>query len=282
MQTQDIGRMQRTVGARSPIAAVGLSMLLAMALLLGLTVTAFAADDEAQRIVVNYGHNWVEVWSDPSVAVNVTVDDKAEVTGMTNEDGWFASYEWSWTPDFPSIVPGDIVNVSIAGVPAGEVEVGEVESDLDFDDDIVSGKIHAPWLSPTLVQVRCEIWEDGGPEGIQLTDVDPDGGSFTCDFSTKGWDLKPDQMIAVRYIQPDGHEVIGMAEAPWVRVDYGHAWVGANYQAGHTFTITLTDSSDAVKAVAEVESVYGGGWGGDGFQTQGEDWQPEHSRHPTR
>ena len=84
-------------------------------------------------------------------------------------------------------------------------------------------------------------------------------------------------MIAVRYVQPDGHEVIGMSEAPWMRVNYGHDWVGANYEAGHTFTITLTDSSDAVKAVAEIESVFGGGWGGDGFQTQGEDWQPEHS-----
>jgi uncharacterized repeat protein (TIGR01451 family) len=65
-------------------------------------------------------------------------------------------------------------------------------------------------------------------------------------------------------------------ESPWMRVNYAHEWVGGNYPAGHTFTITVKDSSDAVKATAVVNSTTGGGWGDDGFDTQPEDWSPVH------
>ena len=41
------------------------------------------------------------------------------------------------------------------------------------------------------------------------------------------------------------------------------------------FTITVTDVGDAVKATAEIETVPGGGWDGDGFQSEGDEWQPD-------
>jgi uncharacterized repeat protein (TIGR01451 family) len=67
----------------------------------------------------------------------------------------------------------------------------------------------------------------------------------------------------------------GHVRWPWMRVNYGHDWVGADYPAGHTFWITVTDSVGTVKATAEITSTPGGGWDGDGFQTEWDDWTPE-------
>ena len=53
-----------------------------------------------------------------------------------------------------------------------------------------------------------------------------------------------------------------------------HEWVGADYPAGHMFDITLKDSDGATKATATAESVPGGGWEGDGFHTDQDDWTP--------
>jgi len=68
----------------------------------------------------------------------------------------------------------------------------------------------------------------------------------------------------------------GTLQEPWMRVNYAHEWVGGDYPAGHTFTITVMDSSDTVKATAVVNSTVGGGWGEDGFETRSEDWSPAH------
>ena len=279
MKRQKAGPVYLRAARGAIIATVGLSMLLAILFLLGMTRPAHAVDsvdDESPRIDVNYGHDWVEVWdAESSVEVRVQLSDKAVVTGNTGGDGTFKSDEWSWVPDRPSIVPGDVATVTIDGSIVGVVKVGEIESELDFDVDVVSGKINAPWLSPDLVRVRCDIWEDPSPDSIVIEDVNPDGGSFTCDFSTKGWDLQPNQTVAVSYKQPDGHEVISNPSAPWVRVNYGHDWVRVNYEVGHTFVVTVTDSADAVKAIAEVDTHDQGGWRRDGFETQWEDWTPD-------
>jgi len=50
---------------------------------------------------------------------------------------------------------------------------------------------------------------------------------------------------------------------------------GQRLPGGHTFWITVTDSLDNVKATATVASEYGGGWGGDGFQTEEGDWSTQ-------
>lgn len=230
---------------------------------------------EPPRLTVNYGHNWVEISGDPSVPVTVTLAGKATVSGMTDEDGHFISFDWPWIPENPGIVPGDIVTASLAGSILAINPVGSISGLLDFEADTVSGSVNAPWLSPAAVNVRCEVWEEDGPDGIEIADVDPDGGSYSCDFSTVDWDLQTSHTVAVRYEQPDGNQVINVFEAPSVRVNYGDDWVGADYEVGHTFLITVTDSADAVKAVAEIETVPGGGWGSDGFQSEGDDWQPQ-------
>ena len=79
--------------------------------------------------------------------------------------------------------------------------------------------------------------------------------------------------MALRYQEPDGDSVINVMRAPWMRVNYGHDWVGGSYPEGHTFWITQTQGGVA-KAYATVDSVINGGWGGAGFETRDEDWTP--------
>ncbi|MCB0157394.1 MAG: right-handed parallel beta-helix repeat-containing protein [Caldilineaceae bacterium] len=227
------------------------------------------------HVSVNYGHDWVIVDGDPNVAVTVTADTGATITGMTNDSGFYASHDGTWTPEDPDLMPGDHVTVSVAGEIVAEIEIGSVQAAVDFDNDIVTGEIHAPWLAPEAVRVVCEIWnEEGAPAPIETAGIDPDGGSYVCDFSDVGWDLQADQMLAVMYVQPDEHRVINMPQAPRMRVNYGHDWVGGDYEIGHTFQITVTDGADVVKAVATIDSVAGGGWNGAGFQTEWNGWQP--------
>ena len=277
MQTQKIDRMQFTAGDRSPIAVIGLAMLLATVLLLGTTGSAFAAAEEPPQMTVNYFYDWVGVEAGNNQDVEVTVVGKASIAGSTGENGRFAAHEWTWDPEQPQIEPGDTVTGTVNGTLMVVDPVGRITGRADYEADTVSGTIEASWFSPQTLTVRCEAYGEGDSGNIEVDSVDPDGGSYTCDFSAESWDLQPEQTVAVFYIQPDGHRVNTIIEAPWMRVNYGHDWVGANYEAGHTFTITLTDSADSVKAVAEIETVPGGGWGGDGFQTRGEDWQPEQS-----
>ena len=70
-------------------------------------------------------------------------------------------------------------------------------------------------------------------------------------------------------------------EAPWMRVNYAHDWVGGNYTASHTFWITVTNSSEDVKGTAVISSADGGGWGGAGFETRSQHWlgtQPDKAQ----
>jgi uncharacterized repeat protein (TIGR01451 family) len=54
--------------------------------------------------------------------------------------------------------------------------------------------------------VSCEIHEENGPS-IQVEGVDPDGGSFYCDF-TGMWDILPGHNVAVNYyIEPNTDRV---------------------------------------------------------------------------
>jgi len=72
----------------------------------------------------------------------------------------------------------------------------------------------------------------------------------------------PDKTSPVRYYEPDGDSVINIFGLPWMRVNYGHDWVGGTYPAGHTFWITVTSSIDVVKDTAEIETEPGWGWAG--------------------
>jgi len=228
-------------------------------------------------IYVNYAHDWVMADTLPFATVTITVADgggiKATVTGQADGGGEFRSREWSWDPDYPDIAPGDAITASADGLTTTVNPVGTIEGVLDVDADTVYGTIHAPWFAPLTLTVRCMVWESPYPS-VVVTGVAADGGSYVCDFSDK-WDIQPGQSVAAMYFEPDGDWVINVFQAPWMRVCYGHDWVGGNYEAGHTFWITVTNGGGTVRATATMNTIPGGGWGGDGFQTDWPDWTPE-------
>jgi uncharacterized repeat protein (TIGR01451 family) len=243
--------------------------------LLGSAVPVAANPDIS--IEVNYGHNWVGAYTTPFTDVTITLSDnggvKGTFNGQTDSDGELKTHDGTWAPDdWVQIDPGDIVSAT-AGIDSTAVNpVGVINGVLDLDADKITGTIEASWFST--VDVSCSVWVDNGPNSIDVPNVSGNGGSYICDFSG-AWDIITGQTVAVRYTEPDGDQVINTFQGPWMNVNYGHDWVGGTYPAGHTFTITVKDSSDAVKATAVVESVPDGGWGGEGFQTQGDDWLPE-------
>ena len=221
---------------------------------------------------VNYAHDWVEAFTVPYATVVITVSDeggvKATLSGDANGDGWFGSHQWPWDPGQPDIAPGDTLEVAAAGLTTTVDPVGSIEGTLDVDADTIEGSIHAPWLAPDLISGRCEVWVENGPDGVEFTDLDPDGGSYSCDFSSVGWDLQPGQMVAVRYIEPDGDNVINIFEAPTIRVNYAHDWVEGEYEAGYTISITVTNATGEIKATASGVSEPIPWWGDrSGFST---------------
>ena len=226
-------------------------------------------------IDVNYGHDWVYAATEPSASVDVTVIGKAVQEGQADSSGDFHT-DWARRPGFPARRTSSQAMWWLSRPPGSSREWTPW------------GRSAARWTwrktpSPAAsllrgssepLRVRCEVWVENGPPAIETT-VDPDGGSYVCDFGDVGWDLLPGQDVAVRYFEPDGDSVINVLSTPWMRVNYADDWVGGNYPAGHTFWITVTDTSGALKATAEISTASGGGWGGDGFETQPEHWSPD-------
>jgi len=175
-------------------------------------------------ITADYGHDWVDgqyevghtVWITVTESDGTTVKATAEVISREYPEwgGWtgFSTQEEDWTPEQPDIQPGDWVDVLVDNGYDNLVQVGLIDGEADLDADTVAGTIHADWLSPDTVTVYCEIHEEDGPR-IQVEDVDPDGGSFFCDFSGM-WDIQPGQNVAVNYVEPDSDRVQTHFEEP--------------------------------------------------------------------
>ncbi|MFN2228748.1 MAG: hypothetical protein ACK2VA_03170, partial [Anaerolineae bacterium] len=231
------------------------------------------------QIAVNYAHEWVQGNTDPSASVAVTVTDgagvpKADAIVTADGEGGFFVECANWSSgQCPDIQPGDHVTVTVPEGLATVDPVGSITGTLNAAENTVAGMLQAEWL-PNPTEVRCEVWVEFGPTPITAT-VDPDGGTFTCDFDDVGWDLAPPQTVAIMYVEPDGDIVINVLSWPSMRVNYAHDWVGGDYDAGHTFWITVTESGGAVKANAAIDSIAGGGWGTDGFETQPQHWSPD-------
>lgn len=223
-------------------------------------------------ISVNYAQDWVHAYTLPNVAITVTVAGKGVMVGTTDLNGEFRGWEWSWNPEGVDIVPGDNVSVIVAGLSTEVNPVGTITGNLNVNTGVISGTIQAPFGSQAL-SVRCDIWVENGPQPIDVPGVPADGGSYTCDFGAKGWTIQPGQTVAVLYTEPDGDQVINVFMPPWMRVNYAHDWAAGDYPAGHTFWITVTNSTGAVKATTQEASIRHGGWLGDGFETKGP-WSP--------
>ena len=173
------------------------------------------------EIRVNYGHDWVEGNYQPGHTVWITVTDSGGTIKSTAElttgpipwwggDTGFSTNVEGWSGAQPDIEPGDWVAVRIDDGYDGTIRIGTIDGELDLDADTISGTIHADWFTQPL-NARCDVWESGGP-GNEFT-VDPDGGTYFCDFSSE-WDLLPGQDVAVQYQEPDGEWVINVFEGP--------------------------------------------------------------------
>jgi hypothetical protein len=107
---------------------------------------------------VNYAHDWVYVYDglEADVAITVTGAEgvKATVTGQTGQDEYFGSWEGSWEPEHPDIVPGDVVTAVVDGAEPAVNPVGVISGVLDVTTDVVSGTIHAAWFEPSGLTVR--------------------------------------------------------------------------------------------------------------------------------
>jgi uncharacterized repeat protein (TIGR01451 family) len=230
------------------------------------------------RIDVNYAHEWVAGGTEPSASVVVTVTDgggalkESAVVTADGAGGFFVGCaDWA-SGQCPDIEPGDRVFAFADGLLREVSPVGEIPGRLDAVADTVSGTLYADWFGGQL-DVGCEVWEPNGPPGINRV-ADTNGGLFQCDFSGS-WDLLPGHMVALKYYEPDGDTVINIVDWPWVRANYAHDWVGADYEPGHTFWITVTDSTGAVKATTASMSAPGWGWiGSGGFESENDLWLP--------
>lgn len=231
------------------------------------------------EVQVNYADDWVAGNTDAWAAVEVYVMDSlnvlrdvAVVTASAAGDYFVACDDWfsGWCPD---IQPGDRVGVYATGFDdyMWVDPVGSITGKLDGINNTVQGILVAEGFTGTL-NVACAVWADPGPSPIFTTAV-ANGGSFSCDFDDVGWDLERGDIVAVSYYEPDLDQVINILDWPWTRVNYEHDWVGVNYDLGHTFWITVTDSLGGLKATGSSESISRGGWGGPGFDDG--DWSPQ-------
>jgi uncharacterized repeat protein (TIGR01451 family) len=229
------------------------------------------------HIRVDYALDWVSGETDIGATVAITLTDnggnvKATAAIQADSSGFFFVGCPNWLPDgCPDLELGDRVHARTDNATAEVSPIGSITAKMDETLDTVEGTLKADWFEGSL-GVRCEIWENPGPQPIH-TSADPDGGGFWCDFDSV-WDLEVGDQVAVLYVEPDGDEVINNPPWPWMRVNYAWDAVGANYELGHTFWITVTDSSNVVKGQATAQSISRGGWQAEaGFDSV--EWSPE-------
>ena len=164
---------------------------------------------EGLRIEANYGHNWVNVGTEPFATVDINVSGKATAQIEANKEGWVWSQPEDWDPSLPDIEPGDTIVVTGAGFEQRIEPVGTISGALNLLQNTVAGTIDTPFDID--LPVQCEVWPEGGPGSQPVrVQVSGDGGAYACDFDDVGWDLGPNETVAVSYYEPDGDRVINV------------------------------------------------------------------------
>ena len=173
---------------------------------------------------VNYAHDWVESRYNSGYEVVITVtnekdESKATAHGTTGDIPWWGGetgfstgYNVLWDGPNPDLQAGDHVYLSLNGQTA-YLRLGEISGELNVDTDIFTGSLNIPWLTDP-VWVDCGVWVENGP-GIGFNDpIDPNGGTFICNFGELGWDLQPGMDVGVSYVEPDGDRVYNVFRGP--------------------------------------------------------------------
>ncbi|MGD2146333.1 MAG: hypothetical protein PVH41_06550 [Anaerolineae bacterium] len=167
-------------------------------------------------IELNYAHDWVEghleaghtLWLTITESDGLTVKATAELKSQAipwwgGNTGFSTSYGDPWVPDQPDIQAGDWAFLKADDGRTTSVHVGTIDGQLDIEADTLSGTISTPWFTETL-RAWCGVWEEGGP--WEEIEVEPDG-DYLCDLGDMGWDLLPEQDVAVQYLEPDSDQV---------------------------------------------------------------------------
>ena len=105
--------------------------------------------------------------------------------------------------------------------------------------------MYAGWFTQTL-NGDCGVWVENGP-GMGFA-VDPNGGSYSCDFGALGWDLLPGQDVGVSYEEPDGDRVYNVFRepAPDMRIEKWAEGSGQVMPGGPAvFTLQYRNDGDA-------------------------------------
>jgi oligopeptide transport system substrate-binding protein len=172
---------------------------------------------------VNYRDDWVEGSYEPGHTVWITVTDQsgADVKGTavltTGAVPWWGgqtgfSTNWQgWETEQPDIVVDDRVLGRLENGTTSTVRIGTITGHMNPAADTIEGTVHASWFTETL-NGACGVWVENGP--WHNFTVDPDGGSYACDFGAE-WDLLPEHDVAVQYQEPDGDWVINAFRMPY-------------------------------------------------------------------
>jgi len=197
---------------------------------------------------VNYGHDWVQGSYEPGHTVWITVTEsdgstpKGTAELQTHDFGGWTGFSTDdgWTSPRPDIIPGDWVFGRVDNGFTATVHIGTIEGELDVDADTISGTVTAD-SAGELLNAQCGVWQEGGP-GYEFQ-VDPDGGSYFCDFGDEGWDLTPGQQVGVQYQDPEQNWVVNVFEepAPYLGID---KWAGGNPAEGGNLEFTINYWND--------------------------------------
>ena len=214
--------------------------------------------DLSLQIRANYIHEWVEgdyepghtVWITLTDALGQIKDTASGVSGVIPEWGNQSGFTtWGNTPWTSGVTPdlevGDYVYARSDTGYTADLRIGEIDAVLDVAADLVTGSLHAPWLGQPL-SGSCNIWTNNGPPGIGFDNVDPNGGAFSCDFTTVGWDIIPGMDVGVDYREPgqhDGDQIYNVLREPaphlWIK-----SWGDGNPGQGSNYILAVQYNND--------------------------------------
>ncbi len=215
---------------------------------------------------VNYAQDWIEGDYEAGHTLALTVTDslgaiKATATLTTGVIPWWndrtgfsTNLDQQWFPERPDIAPGDWVYGMIDGIHASSVKVGALDGVVDTDHDLVTVTLQADWHDQVL-GATCNV-ENGPNESFSL---DPDGGSYVCDFGLMGWDLLPGQNVWLWYTEPDWDQVANVVADPAPRLRI-NTWGDAYPAAGGNFMfhVSYRNEGDGVAEATVISATLEG------------------------
>lgn len=201
-----------------------------------------------------------------TITASLYASDGATLLKETSDD--HDGDPWRFRLSFwdPWIEPGRWVTVtSESGWEAG-LQVPDLTIGANADTDLISGQ--GP---KSLLLVTHDFQGDSDERFVPVDD-------YALDQSFFGRDVQRGDGISVIYLAPHGNWVVRRHVWPQMRAFYDPNELRCDYPAGHTMSITVTDSLGAIKATATDLTAFGEGeYGSPGFNVRGSEWSPSNA-----